>query len=185
MKHFITVALICFSFAGFAQTEKKVQKNDEKIDELNQRLDNLIGSSKEISGDSVEFKLDMLFREIQNLKTEMSSIRESVDEIKQNGVTSSNASGLNKFNSKIENIENGQYYVVIASERTKSRAEAVLKKLTDSKNFQVVQNAKGSWYHVIVAESFDMRSAIKRTFEIRKTNVKDAWWVIGRKLKGV
>ena len=89
MRNFITFALLCFSLAGFAQTEENVEKNDQKINELNKRLDNLLGTSKTISGDSVEFKLDLLFKEIQSLKAEMQLLLNAVDEINGNGVTSS------------------------------------------------------------------------------------------------
>lgn len=185
MKNFITLTLICFSIVGFAQADKKVEKNDEKIDELNVRLDNLLGTSKSISGDSVEYKLDILFQEIQSMKSEMKSIRKSVEEIKTPGVQNTNNAGLDKFNSKIQDIESGEYYVVLASERSKARAESKMKQLSNTGKIQVVQNIKGTWFHVILENSFNMRSAIQKTTDVKKEKVKDAWWVTGKKLKGI
>ena len=185
MKNFIGLLLVCFSLTALAQTEEKVQQNDKKINELNQRLDNLLGSSKSISGDSVEFKLDLLFREIQGLKTEMNSIKTSVEGIKTNGVPNYNKAGLNQLNSKIQDIENGEYYVVLASERSKERAERFVARFQNTQKIKVVQNLRGTWFHVVVDQPQDMRSAITTTNAIRQKDIKDAWWVTGRKLKDI
>ncbi len=185
MKNFITLVLICFSIAGFAQTEKNVEKNDEKIDELNQRLDNLLGTSKSISGDSVEYKLDLLFQEIQGLKSEMKTIRQSVEEIKADGVPNSDKAKLDKMNSRFQDIESGEYYVVVASERTKARAERFFARHQHTQKIRIVQNLKSTWFHVIIDQPQDMRSAIETTSAVRKKDVKDAWWVTGKKLKGL
>jgi hypothetical protein len=185
VKNFITLALLCFSLAGFAQTEENVEKNDLKINELNERLDNLLGSSKSISGDSVNYKLDLLFKEIQSLKTEMQSLLNSVDEIKANGIPNSSQAKIDKINSKIEEIEIGEYYVVLASERLKERAERYLARYEHTQKLRVVQNVKGSWFHVIIDQPQDMRSAIETSNALRAKDVKDAWWVTGKKLKRI
>ena len=186
MKNFITLLLICLSAAVYSQTEKKVEKNDEKINELNKRLDNLLGSSKTISGDSVEYKLDLLFKEIHSLKTEINSIKASVEEIKTNdGAPNSNKSGLDQLNSKIQDIENGEYYIVLASGRFKETVDRFVTRFQNTQKIKVVQNLKGTWYHVVVDQPQDMRSAIITTNAIRKKDIKDARWVTGRKLKNI
>lgn len=185
MKNFITLALLCISIVGFAQQEKKVEKNDQKIDELNKRLDNLVGSSKTITGDSIEFKIDLLFQEIRSIKTEMQSMRQTVEDIKANGVSTSNTTKLNKINSKLDDLENGEYYVVLASERTKARADKYLARYEQTQKLRVVQNSKGSWYHVIIDTAQNMRTAIETTENVRQKDVKDAWWVNGKKLQSL
>ena len=185
MRNFITIAILCFSFVGFAQTEKKVEKNDHKIDELNQRLDNLIGGSKAISGDSVTYKLDILFNEIQSLKSDMKAVRESLDEIKTSGVPVKNNSKLDNMASKIKDIESGEYYIILDSERDATRAENSKNKFEKTHTVKVVQNTKGTWYHVVLSKSQSMRSAIQTTNELRLKEIKDAWWVTGRKLKDI
>ena len=185
MKNFITLALLCFSLAGFAQTEENVEKNDQKINELNKRLDNLLGSSKSISGDSVEFKLDLLFKEIQTIKSEMQSLFNSIDDIKANGVAASGQAKLDKMNAKFEEIEAGEYYVVLASRKSKERAESYVARYEHTQKLRVVQNMKGSWFHVIIDQAQDMRSAIETASSIREKDVKDAWWVTGKKLKDI
>lgn len=187
MRNFITLTLLCFSLAGFAQTEENVEKNDQKINELNKRLDNLLGTPKSISGDSVEFKLDLLFKEIQSLRAEMQSLFNSIDDIKANVVTSStsNQSNLDKMNAKFEEIEAGEYYVVLASRKSKERAESYVARYEHTQKLKIVQNMKGSWFHVIIDQAQDMRSAIETASAIREKDVKDAWWVTGKKLKDI
>ena len=191
MRNFITFALLCFSLAGFAQTEENVEKNDQKINELNKRLDNLLGTSKTISGDSVEFKLDLLFKEIQSLKVEMQLLLNAVDEINGNGVTSSatysdsDKSKLDKINARFQEIEAGEYYVVLASGKSKVQAERYVSRYEHTQKLRVVKNAKGTWFHVIIDQAQDMRSAIETSSAIRKKDVKDAWWVTGKKLKDI
>jgi hypothetical protein len=185
VKNFITLALLCISIVGFAQQEKKVEKNDQKIDELNKRLDNLVGSSKTITGDSIEFKIDLLFQEIRSIKTEIQSMRQTVEDIKAIGVSNSNTTKLDKLNSKLDDLENGEYYVVVASERTKARADKYLARYELTQKLRVVQNSKGSWYHVIIDRALNIRTAIETTENVRQKDVKDAWWVTGRKLKDI
>jgi len=182
VKNFITLFLLCFSIAGFAQAGKNVEKNVEKIDELNQRLDNLLGTSKSISGDSVGYKLDLLFLKIQELKSEMKSIRLSVEEIKDNGVPNSDRAKLDKINSRFQEIESGKYYVVLASERTKVRAERFISNYKHTQKIRMVKNLSGTWFHIIIDQPQAMKDAIETTSAVRNKEVKDAWFVNGKKL---
>lgn len=180
MRNLITIAFICLSFAGFTQTEKKVEKNDQKIDELNKRLDNLIGGSKSIKGDSIEFKLDLLMREIAEIKTEMNEIKKSVDFLKSGEQTK-----LNSINSRVQEIENGEYYVVVASAVDEQRANNLERVYNKNHSVTVVRNTRGSWYHVILSNPFSMKNAIKETTKMKQGQFKDAWWVSGKKLKEI
>ena len=182
MKYFIPLLFVLFSINAYGQ---ETEQNDKKITELNRRLDNLLGNSKTISGDSVNYKLDRLFLEIQTIKEDVQSIQESIEELKTNGLPSSNTAKLAAINSKIADTESGVYYVVIASERTKDRAELFSKKRSSTYAQKIVKNVSGTWYHVILEESFSMRSAIQIVNDIKEKNVKDAWWVNGKKLTDI
>ena len=117
----------------------------------------------------------------------MHSLFNSIDDIKANGVTSSasDQAKLDKMNVKFEEIEAGEYYVVLASRKSKERAESYVARYEHTQKLRVVQNMKGSWFHVIIDQAQDMRSAIETASAIREKDVKDAWWVTGKKLKGV
>jgi hypothetical protein len=85
----------------------------------------------------------------------------------------------------LDDLENGEYYVVVASERTKARADKYLARYELTQKLRVVQNSKGSWYHVIIDRALNIRTAIETTENVRQKDVKDAWWVTGRKLKDI
>ncbi|MFT4755518.1 MAG: hypothetical protein ACI91R_000150 [Vicingaceae bacterium] len=182
MKYFIPLFFILFSVNAYGQ---KTEQNDKKITELNRRLDNLLGTSKTISGDSVNYKLDRLFLEIKTIKEDVQSIQESIGELKTNGLPSSNAAKLAAINSKIADTESGGYYVVIASERTKDRAELFSTKWSSTYALKIVKNVRETWYHVILEEPLSMRSAIQTVSDIQEKDVKDVWWVNSKKLTDI
>ena len=173
MKYFIPLLFVLFSVNAYGQ---EVEQNDKKITELNKRLDNLLGNSKTISGDSVEYKLDRLFLEIKTIKNNLQSLQESIEVLKTNGVQ------IKALKTKLSDVESGKYYIVLASERSIRRAELMLKKKGSPYTAKIVKNVKGTWYHVILEESFSMRSVIQTIIDIQKKDVKDVWFVNGKKL---
>ena len=89
------------------------------------------------------------------------------------------------MNARFQEIEAGEYYVVLASGKSKVQAERYVSRYEHTQKLRVVKNAKGTWFHVIIDQAQDMRSAIETSSAIRKKDVKDAWWVTGKKLKDI
>jgi hypothetical protein len=157
----------------------RVASNDKKINELNGRLDNLLQGSKNIGEDSISYKIDKLMQEVSSLKSELKNLQVSVNEIK---ATDAEKKKLAELTDKVNEIESGQYYIVIGSERNSKRAELMQRKLSQEHPVKVVQNSRGSWYHIVLDKPYSMPEAIKQTAFIRGKSVSDAWWVTGRKL---
>lgn len=178
MRNLLTLSLILFSFLAFAQTEETQEgKNQEKINQLNQRLDKLLEESKGDKEGSIDLKLDRLFTEIRELKKEVEALNRSFEKLQ-----SGEGGELSK-----KPMEQDEYYVVIASRRDRERAGRALEAYSAAKKaaLKMVQNQRGSWYHIILDQPFSLAEASKRSTAYRKSGIHDCWWVTGKKLKAV
>ena len=177
-------AIIAFSLIGistlFGQNDTaQINQTKDKINELNQRLDKLYKSSQTIERDSVQYKLDMLFEEVKAIKSSMAELKETVEILSGEATKDSS---MKELEDKISDIQKGKYYVVLASERDMERIKMVKKNMSNQQ-LLLVQNKKGSWYHLVLDKEIPMREAIQQTLNERQNGVKDAWWVSAKKLK--
>lgn len=180
MKKYITIVFLFFSVITFAQEgDIKVNENELKIGELNERLDRLINGSKQISGDSISIKIDRLIFDIKEIKSEMNVLRNTVQKLDNE---SKSGRRLNEFDSKLDEIENGKYYVVIGSEREQKRAIRILKNIQKTQEAVLVQNDRKSWYHIVLASPLSMKQAIKEKSKQQQLGFADAWWINAKKL---
>jgi prefoldin subunit 5 len=183
MKNVIAALFILIAQLGFSQKDTStVGKNKNKIDQLNERLDRLLkgGSSEEV--DSTNYKLDYIFQEIKNIKSEISEMKQSIEEIKTIDRSVLNAENAVVAIKDAQGVSAGAYYVVLASNRSKERAEKALKRLSGSHKVRLVKNSKETWFHIILESELTEKQAGLTTAEYRKKEFSDAWWTTGKKL---
>lgn len=189
MKKLLTVIFILAAFVSNAQDDKNVEENNEKIGELNDRLDRLINGSKQISGDSINIKIDQLISDIKEIKTEIKELKETVNKITEEGVPmkSKGISSMDEIavlNEKLTDLDEGSYYIVVASAREERYANNKLRRIQESGNEVVlVKNSIGTWYHVILKQEYNLVGAIKKVNAIRSGKYDDAWFSTSKKLK--
>lgn len=187
MKSFLSIVLLAFGLVCFAQDDKKVEENNEKIGELNDRLDRLINGSTQISGDSINIKIDRLISDIKEIKTEIQVLKQTVNKISEEGVSKSNDENteeLAKLETKLKDLDEGVYYVILASAKYEEYGKKTQNRLAkNGLQVRLVQNARETWYHIILDQEYTLAEAIQKVEEIKKSKFSDAWFMTGRKLK--
>lgn len=184
MKNFFAALFFLFSQVGFAQNETKVvDQNRTKIDQLNERLDRLLNGDSSGEVDSTNYKLDYIFQEIRNIKSELNAIKTSVDELKTIERSTERAEVAANGLAVNSTISDADYFVVLASGRTLKEAELKLRRIKDSKNSMIIENDRGSWFHIVLKQPLDIKEAGKVAKQYRHKGFTDAWWTTGKKLK--
>jgi hypothetical protein len=183
MKKLVTALFILITQLGFSQNDTSiVDKNKDKIYQLNNRLDRLLNGDIEEDFDSTNYKLDYIFQEIRKIKVELTDIKESLHEVKTIGESALKSGNTAMAGKNFQGVSAGSYYVVLASNRSKERAEKALKRLSGSHKVRLVKNSKETWFHIILESELTEKQAGLTTAEYRKKEFSDAWWTTGKKL---
>ncbi len=173
----LLATLLFFNINSQAQDTAKVEGNKQKIDELNSRLDKLLSGNETGEKDSLSIKLDEVLVIVKELQREMNNLKGEVDEL---------ISG--KFRYDIEpksastTLNSESYYVVVAARGNEERIQKALITMQKDAPLMIVQNSKGTWYHLIHKQAYSMAEARQMAEKEKQNGITDAWWVTGRKL---
>jgi hypothetical protein len=172
----LLATLLLFNTHAQAQDTARVSGNKEKIKELNNRLDNLL-KGNEGKKDSLSIKVDEVLVIVKELQIEMNKLKGEVEELKSA-----------KLRYDIEpkeattSLSSGAYYVVVAARGNKERIQKALIKMQKEAPLMIVQNSRGTWFHLIHKKAYSMSEARQMAEKEKQNGIADAWWVTGRKL---
>jgi hypothetical protein len=201
------ISLVCFGQeeTNVKENNEKIGELNTRLDRLINGSTQISGDSINIKIDRLinevrEIKSEMLIiKEAVHQINERTSSRDNSnpnehDVLNEEGNISStirgnqsgtnnqaNGNGIAALEDKINEIDNGKYYVIIWSERTIVEAKNTINQHLKSYQVKILQNDRKSWHHVVLDQLFSMAEAIKKTNEIRKGSIKDAWWLSARK----
>lgn len=174
MKHSISLFIfLLLSTLLFGQDTTIVKGNNSKIDELNSRLEKLLKETEPT--DSITIQIGELRQLIDGLRYELDQLKVDVKDIKE-GKYNTTPSLDSKLNDE-------DYYVVVAARGNLQNAQRALPRYQRGEKLLIVQNARGTWYHLIHEKAYTMEEAQRVTARVRGDGISDAWWVTGKKLK--
>jgi hypothetical protein len=185
MKTISTLAFLIIAQLCFAQKDSSVINNNQtKINELKERLIGLTEQKEKKTFDSSAYKINYMFQEFKKLRLEVNKLNESIK--KQNAAKDAIHLTANdgKLTTNKTSIDIEAFYIIVDSERTLERAD---KKLSTTKNYEVyniiiIENARRTWYHLVLKEKLTIKQAKKNTNSFRKNGITDAWWTSGKNL---
>tara|TARA_B100001109_G_scaffold255893_1_gene262585 strand:- start:860 stop:1399 length:540 start_codon:yes stop_codon:yes gene_type:complete len=176
MKGVVLSLFLAFSLSLFSQDSAKVVGNNEKIKELNNRLDQLLLGNEQ-PRDSLAIKLDTMLMLIKELRQEMTTIKQEFEEIKKGKVKYEIEPQTTKA------LESDSFYVVVAARGNLRKAQEALLHYQKNYPLMIVQNDRGTWFHLVHKQSYSQNEVGKMVARERMNGIKDAWWISGEKLK--
>lgn len=185
MKTISTLAFLIIAQLCLAQKDSSVINNNQtKINELKERLIGLTEQKEKETFDSSAYKINYLFQEFKKLRLEVNKLDESIKKQKAAKDAIHLTANDGKLSANKTSIDIEAFYIVVDSERTLERAD---KKLSTTKNYEVsdiiiIENARKTWYHLVLKEKLTIKQAKKNTNSFRKKGITDAWWTSGKNL---
>ena len=183
-----TISTIVFLFIVQLCTAQKdsstVNNNQTKIEELKERLENLSVKKESEPFDSTAYKIDYMFQEFKKLRLEVNQLNESIQKCNTAKVPIQIETNNSKLIANKNSIDVEAFYVVLNSDRTLEGADEKLSKTKeyDAYNIIIVENARKTWYHLVLKERLSKAQAQKNTYSFRKKGFSDAWWTASKNL---
>lgn len=182
--------------------ENQENLNQQKIAELKRKLDELADETTELESTTEEPGLERLTRiekqldhllevvtdiqekqkAIQQQQVDYQELRNLIEALSENSNTAKNNSTAKLAKKQV--AMDGEFYVVLESQRTLEQAKRAKQMLSSSDTKVIIlEGSQRNWYYLALPQQLEYKPAITLLNEARADGFSEAWWIRADEVK--